>query len=163
METEIKKPFTRSADTGLLVTLLGETAEGEICSYTAMNLLLGRDIRGNRSSLHSALRIIEVEGAVFEAVPNRGYRRLPPADTVRSVDGLRGRQHRIARKAMKRLATVQTDKLDDAGRQRYYTHLSIQGAMEAATRAQAVKRIESAVNGSSHQLAIAATLEALKG
>ena len=154
--------FTRAADTGLLVTLLMETDEGELLTYEEMNQHIGRDVRRNRSHLASAIRIALKEGAVFGCVPNEGYRRLPPGDVVALSDQARRRQHKIAHKACKQLATVSTERLNDSERRDYYTHLSIQGALAASTRAASVKQVAETVNGSTQQLAVARTLEALK-
>lgn len=158
----MKTRFVRSADTGLLVTLLMEANEGDLVTYDQITQHLGRDIRHNRSCLTSALRIAERDGAVFAAEPGKGYRRLPPGDAVASVDGFRARQHNLANRACKRLSVIDSHRLEEPERKKFYTHLSIQGALQAATKAAAVKKIETHVNGSTQQLAVAKTLEALK-
>lgn len=40
------------------------------------------------------------------------------------------RLKRLSRKAVKLLAAVETDKLTEAGKRDYFTHLSIQGALQ---------------------------------
>lgn len=154
--------FQRSADTSLLVTLFSRAEHGELVTYEQLEGMLGRDPRLHRAAIHSALRIVQNEtGKVFECEAKLGYRCLDDAQIVGSTQSIRERQHRLTRKALKRLGVVRTDKLPDDKRTEYYTALSIQGAMHHVTTAKAQAAIASKVNGSTQQLAVAMTLKAL--
>lgn len=157
-----KPNFQRSADTSLLVTLFGRAAVGDIVTYAAIREMIGRAPDDCRQAIHSALRIVHAEQSmVFANVPKEGYRRLDDEQIVASTADIRERQHRLSRKAVKRLAVVETDKLTEVGKRDYFTHLSIQGALQHVTAAKSQKAIASKVNGATQQLAVTMTLKAL--
>lgn len=159
---ETKPRFQRSADTSLIVTLLSRAAVGELVPYSAIEAILGRNPQTHRAPTESALRILlNEDGMVFECVPREGYRRLDDAQIVGSTNSIRERQHRLSRKALRRLAVVDTTKISEEQRRSYYTHLSVQGALQHATAAKSQKSIESKINGATQQLAVAMTLKAL--
>ncbi len=162
MTTDTKPRFQRSADTSLIVTLLSRAAVGELVPYSDIEKILGRDPRTHRAPAESAIRILMNEdGRVFECVPKEGYRRLADGEIVDSTNHIRERQYRLAKRATKRLSVVNTANLDDEGRRSYYTHLSIQGALQHVTASKSQKAIAGKVNGSTQQLAVAMTLKAL--
>ncbi len=161
-ETTAKPRFQRSADTSLIVTLMGKAEVGELVSYAAIEKILGRNPQTHRQPADSAMRILlNEEGKVFECVANEGFRRLSDTEVVGSTNSIRERQHRLAGKALKRLGTVNMTNLDEDSRRHFLTHSSIQGAMRHATSAKSQKVIESRVNGNSQQLAVAMTLKNL--
>lgn len=158
-----KQPtFVRSADTSLLVTLFSRCEIGDTITYKSIEQTIGRSVQSRRSPVLSALKILEKEnGFAFECIPNVGYKRLDDTGKVRSTHSMREKQHRISRRAVRRLSTVNTENLQDSDRRDYYTQLSLQGAMEHATTQRAQKTIAAKVNGGTQQLAIAMTLKAL--
>lgn len=157
-----KPNFQRSADTSLLVTLFGRAEVGQLVTYAAIREMIGREPSACRPAIYSALRIVYAEQRmVFSNVAKEGYRRLDDTQIVASTSDIRERQHRLSRKALKRLAVVHTDKLGDDVKRDYFTHLSIQGAMQHVTAAKSQKAIASKVNGATQQLAVAMTLKAL--
>lgn len=157
-----KPIFQRSADTSLLVTLFGRATPGQLVTYDEIKEWIGRDPRKDRSAMYSAFRILHHEtGAVFASVAGEGYRRLNDGEIVESTHEIRERQYRLSRKACKRLAVVDTEKLSTGQRRDYYANLSLHGAIQHVTSAKSQKAIASKVNGSTQQLAVAMTLKAL--
>ena len=158
------KPFERHADTRLLIALLDRAEIGETVTYEQMQREIGRPVSGGTATLVSARRILLSEsGKVFDCERGVGLVRLADGQKVETIDGYRKRQHALARKSLRVLETVEVESLDQDGRRKFYTALSHQGVLAAATTTRSVKKISAKMNGDPRELAVAMTLEALQG
>ena len=142
-ETEINPvipSFRRSAETELLMNYLPTIQEGEVKTYGELqNVALLPDSKKGRDRLTAALAVarknLESKGVVFGAVNGVGIKRLNPQEMVHLGTNTVTRAHRLAKRGVKRLTTVQMERLPQDMRSQLNVKLS-----QLAVIAHAVSR-----------------------
>ena len=145
---ELMRPIERDAS-----VTYGEPAEKMGCNPQ----------QGGRSNVNSARRYLQREhGMVFVAVPKVGYKRLTDTDIVKSSPEALTKSRRASRRAAHRLTCVEYDDLSKIDQISHQVHLSLFGAIQAISKADAAKKLTAQVQTSMRSLPLNATLEAFK-
>lgn len=149
-------------DTQLLVKRLLDTKDGDIITYRELSKLIGENVQTDkRHLLYSAQRIlIRDHSIVFGCVMNEGIKRLNAREVATLGSHHIRRIHGEAGRGMRKLATVNVDKLDNAQRIALLTHCSFLGAIRQMSNANRVRRLQGAVSRANERLSLQETLEA---
>ena len=155
-----KNPFTeRSITTSLLVDALRKTTD--TATYAELSAACGIDVKGNRSSLYSAMRImLRQEGVLFVTVRNSGVKRATASEAVACGLGSIGRVHNEVKRGVTKLASADISKLDNEEKVRFNAAASILGALNLMTQNKSVKRLEVACTPKQDKLTYVETLTA---
>ena len=163
-ENVVKSIPELSVDTRLLYQVLVGLSPGASVTYRELSKVIGRDVQTKaRHHLSGAMRKALSEGVVTESVRNEAVKRLTDAEIVSCIGGeARGRQRRIAGKAIRKLSTVKYESLSPVQRVKHNAELSQLGALKAFAGDRIAVKLEKRVGQQGEQLAIAKTLEAFE-
>lgn len=166
MELNPKKTdFEMSIDTRLLYERIKKMQIGDKVTYEELSALLGSDVTGRaRGHLGAARRIAEREDQIVtEAIRKVGIKRLNDSETVASGNLFRRKIRSASRRGVRRVTSVEFDRLSDADKISHNVQLSVFGAVQSITEPRRVQRLEGAVNTSNTgQLPLGKTLELFK-
>ena len=153
--------FEKSNDTKILESLLSEASVGDLVTYEQLSAAIGRDVRVfARGALRSARDILlRSKRMVFGVEINEGLRRLNDEQVVDSTERDRRHMKRTATRVIRKLSTVEFDKLSDIRKRQHVVASAQFGAIEMFATANARKKIESKVDNSKTRLAIGETLK----
>ena len=162
---KLKATLELSADTALLYARLKRLAPSETASYEDLSEVIGRDVRnGARSNLGSAMRrALTNDGIVLASVRKVGVKRLDDPEIVSTGDAAISRIRRSTRRAARKLAATDFDRLGDADKISHNTFISILGALHDSTKPSSVERVRIEVKTAGQRLPLAKTLAAFQG
>ncbi len=163
--TENRKTlFDRVIETQKAIDVMQPTVRGEIATYAVLEKEMGCNPQaGGRSNVNSARRYLQREhGMVFAAVSNVGYKCLTDAEIVKSSPEALTKSRRASRRAAQRLTCVEYDKLSKENKVAHQVHLSLFGAIQAISKADAAKKLTTHVQETMRSLPLNQTLEAFK-
>ena len=163
--TERRKTlFDRVIETQKAIDLMAPIARGEIATYAALEKEMGCNPQlGGRSNVNSARRYLQREhGIVFVAVPNVGYKRLTDTEIVKSSPEALTKSRRASRRAAQRLTCVEYDDLSKEDKVSHQVHLSLFGAIQAISKADAAKKLTTHVTETMRSLPLNQTLECFR-
>lgn len=156
----MKSISEKSADTETIEGLIMRLSVGEVLTYDAMTAALGRDVRKHCSSnLQSAKRCCESNGVVLSVVRNQGYRRLDDVGIIASAEGDRRRVARSSKRAVRKLAFVEFEKLTDDEKRKHTVAAAQLGAVAHFATHGSKRRIESKVQDNSGPIPLGDTLK----
>jgi hypothetical protein len=158
-----KPSFELSADSRFLLQELRKIRVGETVVYDALSTAIGRPVRGNFSSLQTAVRrLLRDDGIVFANVRGVGFKRLDDASIVRLGESETDATRRRARRTVRKLTSIRDyAALTPAMQLRHTALVSVNAMVADVTRDQSVKKVEHASGGRSGELPIAQTIKAL--
>jgi hypothetical protein len=158
----LPQTFEMSTETRRLYEMLLATGIGELITYARLSAELGRTIGGGDHHLQAARnRALKLDGAVFQNLPRIGYRRLNDEQIVATAPETRLRLRREIRRGARIMACVsEFDRLPNRAKIEHNAQLSILGALGAALKPEAVKRVEDGVRRVQKSLPVAETLQA---
>lgn len=163
--TEInpKPRFEASLETRLLTDMLLAARVGETVTFSDMSRKVGYEVGGGDPHLQSAKnRAFNEKGAVFDSVRRVGYKRLNDAEIVSDATRDRERVGKAAKRAIKKLATVNYSSLPEPERIKHNVEMTILNAQASLAKRKTAGLIEAKVNQSSEALTLAKTIEALR-
>ncbi len=124
---------------------------------------LGRSLDSVRGAVQSARRVLlNEDGRVFDCERGAGLRRIEGAAVIASAETNVQRARRAAGAGLKKLSTVERDKLTHGERVGLDTKATVLALMRTAGKAASVQKIEKAVAATAQQLPLGKTLEALR-
>lgn len=133
-----------SAETSFLIQHLRDAKPDQLITFDDFTNVIGSDIQKHRSSLSTAIRIVERDhGVVVQSVPSVGYR-IVAQNTVAKIaeqKGVNGIKREVKRWG-DRLSTVDTSKLDEIGKSDYGRSSMRLAVAAASVTEEALKRIE---------------------
>lgn len=152
-----------SADSTAIAALLRAAKVGELVSYEAMSRAIGRDVSGHRGAISTARKIVLREnGAVFDAVRGEGMRRLNNSELVDSVDRVRMKIRRAAKRSANTLVCVEYDALPADKKIKHNASMSMLAMLSEAASEKAFSRLTEKVSQTKETLPAAkAALAAL--
>jgi hypothetical protein len=134
-----RKAFEPSEAAALLTERLRLVLPGDVVTYRELSQVAGRDVRkAARSALDTARKR---SGGVWEAIPNRGIRRMTDVEVVK--DRLPARVRHIASTAasgLAEIATVDREALPEGERAQHDGMLTALSGIRQATTPKAVER-----------------------
>jgi hypothetical protein len=141
-----KKPIaTVSLESQLIRKRLEECEVGDLVTYDQLKDITKREILDCRGAFYTASRQLFVErGWLFGSVRGIGYKRLNPAEKLDSAEDRRKRINRSAKKGMKVMASIESDKLDPSDRTRHFALSSGLGAIQLATSNKSMRLLQEA-------------------
>ena len=153
--------FEKSADTKILISVLGEAAVGQIITYEQMSKAIGRDVRQFAfNAMRSArLALLRDKQYVFGVETRVGLKRLDDSQIVDASESDRRRLKRTANRAISKLAVVKYEALSDEKKKQHTVASAQMGAIAMFSGKSASNKIASNVNASKEQLAIGETLK----
>lgn len=155
--------FEQSVDTRLALGLLKQCEPGATVTYEALEQHLGRPLPSIRSAINSARRAaLADDGMVFETVRRVGLLRIEGARVIDAAQSNIETARRAAGRGLRKLSTVDRDKLKPAERIGLDTKATVLALMKAAGKDASQRKIEKAVTTTAQQLPLGKTLEALK-
>lgn len=159
-----KHLFERAIETQAAIEVMRPITRGETATYGALEEKMGCNPQaGGRSNVNSARRYLQREhGMVFVAVPNVGYQRLTDAEIVKSSPEALTKSRRASRRAAHRLTCVEYDDLSKDDKVSHQVHLSLFGAIQAISKADAAKKLTVQVTATMRSLPLNVTLESFK-
>lgn len=130
-----KRSTALSEDARLLTDFLKTIAVGQLATYADMSTLIGRNVRGLGALVTARRR----SGAVWEAVPNRGLRRLSDIEIVAHRLPARVRHvGNAAGEGLREIATVDREALPEEKRAEHDAMLTILSGTKQLTAPRAV-------------------------
>jgi hypothetical protein len=153
--------FEMSPDTRFLRQKLRALGQGVEVSYADLGKEIGKEVGGGFPALQSAVRGLLKEGYVFSPIRGVGLRRLTDAEIVSASDGDITSLRRRAKRAAKKLSSVEYQKLTPAQQLAHTAKTSIMGAVASMTTDRAVNAIEKVAGGKAGELPIRETMKAL--
>ncbi len=165
ISTEGRKTlFDRAIETQAAIDVMRLIERGDIATYLALEKQMGcSPQKGGRSNVNSARRYLQREhGMVFVAVPNVGYKRLTDTEIVKSSPEALTKSRRASRRAAHRLTCVEYDVLSKGDKVSHQVHLSLFGAIQAISKADAAKKLTVQVTATMRSLPLNVTLESFK-
>ncbi len=159
-----KTLFDRAIETQAAIDVLKIIKRGETATYLALEKEMGcSPQKGGRSNVNSARRYLQREkGMVFAAVPNVGYKRLTDTEIVKSSPEALTKSRRASRRAAHRLTCVEFDDLSKADKVEHQVHLSLFGAIQAISKADAAKKLTKHVSETMRSLPLNQTLDCFR-
>lgn len=150
-----------SVDARMVFERLVTVSVGETVTYDELTKLIGRDTQnGGRPVVASARRkAMNEQRMVFAPIKNVGFKRLNDIEIVDTAEADLSKVRRAARRAGKRIAMVDFDRLPNDRKIRHNTYMSMFGALHSMTTQASVKALEKKVNESQAALPLAKTLE----
>ncbi len=163
-ETSKRTLFERAIETQAAIDVMSPIERGETVTYLALEEVMGcSPQKGGRSNVNSARQYLQREhGMVFAAVPNVGYKRLKDTEIVKSSPEALTKSLRASRRAVQRLTCVEFDGLSEGDKVQHQVHLSLFGAIQAISKADAAKKLTKRVEETRRSLPLNQTLEAFK-
>ena len=165
ISTESRKTlFDRTIETQAAIEVMRIVNRDDIITYEVLEKEVGCNPQhGGRGYVNSARRYLQREhGMVFVAVPNVGYKRLTDTEIVKSSPEALTKSRRASRRAAQRLTCVEYDELSKEDKVAHQVHLSLFGAIQAISKADASKKLTSQVAETMRSLPLNQTLEAFK-
>lgn len=152
--------FEKSADTKVLESVLAELKVGDLITYEELSKAIGRDVRqfalpSLRSARHGLLNSKKM---VFGVEHGVGYRRLNDTEVVDSIEMDRKKMSRAANRSIRKLGTVDYDKLSHEKKKQHVIASAQMGAIALFSGKNAAKKIAEKVDESKKTLAIGETL-----
>jgi hypothetical protein len=137
-----KPSFELSADSRFLLQELRKVSVGETIVYDALSAAIGRPVKGNFSSLQTAVRrLLRDDGIVFANVRGVGFKRLDDASIVRLGESETDATRRRARRTVRKLTSVRDyASLTPAMQLRHTALVSVNALIVDVARDQSVKR-----------------------
>lgn len=164
-DTNGSKPnFEIATDTRLLYQALMKVKPGSEITYTALSKDMGRHIEGADPYLQSAIRrAFKNDGAVFDNIRGKGYRRLLDNEIVAGSVGDTDALRRKARRSARKLAAVENvADLPQEQRIEHSARLSLFAAIVSMTKPAAIESVKAKVSAAGQELPFAKTLEAFQ-
>lgn len=155
-----------SVDTQLLFDRLIKAKIGETVTYQELSGLIGADVQGRARGLLRTARkkAMREERMVFGVVRNVGLKRLDDSGIVSTGQLTLAKIRRQARMGMVQLACVRNfDAMPNEAKVAHNTHMSMLGALVAATKPTKVKALESKIAAAGDKLPVGRTIAALVG
>lgn len=155
--------FQASLETRLLTEMLLAARIGDTVTFADMSAKVGYEVGGGDPHLQSAKhRAFNDKGAVFDSVRGIGYKRLNDGEIVSDATRDRERVGKAAKRAIKKLATVNYAALPEPERVKHNVEMTILNAQASLAKRKTAGLIEAKVNQSSEALTLAKTIEALR-
>lgn len=157
--------FQLSIETRLLYPRVAKMEAGETVLYNEFTSLIGSDVQrgGGYSALWSAREIaLRDNDIVTKAIPNVGIKRLTDAEIANSGGETFARQRRLARRFVRKTATVDYANLSDTDKAALNAARSAQAVISLFAKPRTLDRI-TAANAVTGELPIARTLELFRG
>lgn len=163
-EASKRSLFERAIETQAAIEVMSSIQRGEIATYLALEKAMAcSPQKGGRSNVNSARRYLQREhGMVFVAVFNVGYKRLTDTEIVKSSPEALTKSRRASRRAAHRLTCVEYDDLSKEDKVAHQVHLSLFGAIQVLSKADATKKLTARVTETMRSLPLNQTLEAFK-
>ncbi len=140
-----RTPGMTEAEVATILNLMREVSVGSILNYATMTDALGRDVRKQcKTALRSALRRSVGEGMVFDVVPTIGYKRLNDGETIAVSRKIVPHIRRVTKRTLDKLATVDPESLDNAGKIDYSSTVSAISTLSFFSSTSNVRKIEDA-------------------
>lgn len=153
----------KSVDAQILENHLAAFEVGQVATYEELSNLIGRDVQGRyRYLLNTARRSLVQRGIVFETVRNEGIKRASDAEIIDHRQGDVRRIGRLTGRALRKLACVRQDKLNNDEKIRLHATASHLGVLRQCSSKRAAKAIEAKTRESQQQLPIGKTLDLFK-
>lgn len=151
-------------ETQQILKLLLSLKDDEILTYDRIRSDVGVDVQnGHRGLLTTAIKNAEREtNRLFDTVFKIGIKRLVPGNSVGVLSKARDRSRHIARRAFKRSASVEFEKLTPAERLQLNLERTALAFVAEASTDKSVKRLQSAVETSGDAMTFQKTLEHFK-
>lgn len=169
-EIEQSKPFQRSARTGLLIALFTRRfhdAGHVLVTYKEIGSAISVDPEDRVQILkHMSTvkhRLLVDENLILEAVPNEGYKILDAPESVNNVSADSQAIHRRAHRAVRKVRTVNTEKLSFQDRRRLHSNGALLGLMSSLTRPSKIAKLEDHLGDEPKKLKITDALNLLRG
>jgi len=135
-----------SAETHAIAAKIRELKPGDVLSYAQINGLFGAgfNVQGkNRHNLESAKTILLNEDSmVIACVHGIGVKRMTESDKVTIGGHAIQKTRRIAKRAVKKMATTDSASLSQPERVALLTSQSVLGAVLCCTKPSLVKQVE---------------------
>ena len=149
-------------DVNALATVLDGVAVGATISYNELTQSIGREIQSHRYLLQQALEQLLKQRKVFGCVTGVGLQRLSDSEIVEHSFSAFRKIRRTARKAARRLTSVEWSAMTPEDQQRHYLHLSVLGAIaHRATPSNSSRLTAACANSNNGGLPTAKTLTLL--
>lgn len=137
-----RTPGMTEAETELILNIIRKTETEGIAEYEAMTNEIGRDVRKFcRNAIRKAIRQSLREGIVMEVVPNVGYKRLNPSETIDISFKTIARVRRASIKASVKLSTVDPSALPGAEKTKYFSLCTSLNTLTFFSNTQSVESI----------------------
>jgi len=156
--------FIALAETQALITYLQNMKEGEVVPWDTLNRAAGVDVRTRRSVLYSARRRLEKDHQIVTSIIPEGLKRNNPEEVIKIGQAHLSRSHRLAKRGMRKLATVEYDALGDGAKESHNVAMATLGALAHASSVRSQKRLaEKLANNGSGPLLVGDTLRLFAG
>ena len=151
----------KSSDTKILESVLSEMKIGDFISYEQLSKSIGRDVRKFAiGALQTArLAMQRDHKMVFGVDRGSGLRRLNDEQIVDASELGRRKLQRTAKREIKKLETVEFDKLTEPTKRKHIAASAQMGVIAMFSGKSSSKRIEKAVESTASNLAIGETLK----
>lgn len=149
-----------SVDASVLMNRLRKLEKGETVSYKELSELIKADVQNKaRGYLYTARnRLLQDERMVFEAVHGHGLKRMGDADIISVGEAASHRVHNLARRAAKKLACADFEKLTREEKIELNTEMSLLGAINLMTKPSKIAALKEAVGKAEDKLSLGRTL-----
>ncbi len=157
----MKTTFAAGADSILLGKKLASLALGEEISYEALERIVpGRDLRkAHRYLLDTARRMAMKDGDVVTGcVSGKGVKRLTNEEILDIAECTIGHIRRSSKKGAYKTLKADYEKLDEEGKARFNTGLSVLGAISQFTTNKVMNAVGDSVAAAKNRLPMAETL-----
>ena len=153
-----------TAETIILRKFLLKLEVNQAVTYATLNALVpGDDVQGaQRGWLSTAIRHCEADGIFIRCVPKVGVKRVSDNAEASLWSNVSERCRRASRKARRRLAHVEFDRLTQKEKVQYHLGLSVLGATEMFLKPANTAQLEAKIEKDSKQLSFAETIAAFK-
>lgn len=161
---EQKTVGQRSYETELVIARLREAIDGEdysIITYEELARIGGSAIRRRLPSIRH--QVGSEHRRLFGIVPTIGIKLLTVDEQAALPDSQLRKTRSAAKRHNKELSLVQYSQLSESQRARFNVAASVHGAIEVATKADSITRLEGAVQQAGEKLAIGDTLKLFGG
>lgn len=138
--------FKPSAETEKLIVRMREMEVGEVLTYDQMRAATGVDCQKDRTHIQTARRhLLNEDQRVFSAVRCVGIKRLNDVEIVEQEGTTTIKIRRTVRGSLRRLATVNPDKLPPLEAQRYRVASAGLGAIALCVTPSSIGKITQVV------------------
>ena len=153
-----------SVDAQLLAKRLEQVLVGEVIEYKDLNSVIkGNTQNGSRGALNAARKTIQREKQiVFEPVLGKGLKRLTDSEIVGTGTAALAKIRRSSKRAVRKLACAEYDKLKPEEQTRFNAVGAMLGALHQASKERNLKVIEGECAVAKAQLSFNATFDLFK-
>ena len=164
-QTESKRVIPQlSVDAQLLARHLEKVQVGEVIEYAALNKIINANVQNGARSILAAARkkVLNDERIVFDVIMGKGLKRLNDSEIIGTGTCALARIRRTSRRAVKKLACAEYDKLPTGEQTKFNAVASMLGALNQAAKDSNLRSLETKVAEARSQISFNATLDLFK-